>query len=85
MFIFVGKVIYSFMWLFLLFNLIFPYPKPANVVAYVGLAAFVIIHGLQALILQTTMTNQEKQEDKFKAVKLFIFGVFETLSWKNKK
>ena len=85
MFILLGKSIYSFIWLFLLFNLVHPFPKPANIVAYVGLVAFVITHGLQAWLLQSTMTNQEKQQDKFRALRLFIFGVFETLSWKNKK
>ncbi|OCF92279.1 hypothetical protein A9G17_03635 [Gilliamella sp. wkB7] len=85
MFIFIGKFLYTIMWLFLLFNLIHPYPKPANIVAYLGLAAFTLTHGLQAYMLQSTMTNKEKEEDKFKALRLFIFGVFESLSWKIKK
>ncbi len=85
MFIFIGKFLYTIMWLFLLFNLIHPYPKPANIVAYFGLAAFTITHGLQAYMLQSTMTNKEKEEDKFKALRLFIFGVFESISWKIKK
>ncbi|OCG56650.1 MULTISPECIES: DUF1145 domain-containing protein [unclassified Gilliamella] len=85
MFIFIGKVLYSFIWLFLLFNLIHPYPKPANVVANVGLIAFAVTHGLQALMLNSTMTNQEKQQDKFKVLRLFLFGIFESLSWKDKK
>lgn len=84
MFILIGKLFYLFIWLFLLFNLIYPYPRPANIVVNIGLAAFVIMHGLQAVILQSTMTNQEKEEDKFKALRLFLFGVFEALSWKNK-
>ncbi len=85
MFILIGKIFYSFIWLFLLFNLIHPYPKPANIVANVGLIAFVVMHGLQAWILQSTMTNQEKKQDRFKVLRLFLFGVFESLSWKNKK
>ncbi|MCX8641219.1 MULTISPECIES: DUF1145 domain-containing protein [unclassified Gilliamella] len=85
MFIFIGKVLYSLIWLFFLFNLIYPYPRPANIVAYVGLIAFAITHGLQAWMLQSTMTNQEKEQDKYKALRLFIFGVFESLSWKQKK
>lgn len=85
MFIFIGKVLYSLIWLFFLFNLIHPYPRPANIVAYVGLIAFAITHGLQAWMLQSMMTNQEKEQDKYKALRLFIFGVFESLSWKQKK
>ncbi|KFA59450.1 MULTISPECIES: DUF1145 domain-containing protein [unclassified Gilliamella] len=85
MFILFGKIFYSFVWLFLLFNLIHPFPSPANVVAYVGLLIFAITHGLQAWMLYSTMTNQEKREDKFKALRLFIFGFIESLSWKSKK
>ncbi|SCB81059.1 DUF1145 domain-containing protein [Gilliamella intestini] len=85
MFIFIGKTLYSLMWLFLLFNLICPYPKPANVVAIVGLIAFAVTHGLQAWMLNSTMTKQEKKQDKFKVLRLFLFGVFESLSWKDKK
>ena len=83
MFIFIGKTLYSLMWLFLLFNLIHPYPKPANVVANIGLIAFTVTHGLQAWMLNSTMTKQEKQQDKFKVLRLFLFGVFESFSWKN--
>jgi Predicted membrane protein len=85
MFVLFGKVLYSFIWLFLLFNLIHPYPRPANIVANIGLIVFVIIHGLQACILHSTMTSQEKEQDKFKVLRLFLFGVFESLSWKNRK
>ncbi|OCG21940.1 hypothetical protein A9G22_08455 [Gilliamella sp. App2-1] len=85
MFIFIGKVLYSLIWLFLVFNLIHPYPRPANVVANIGLIAFAVTHGLQAWILNSTMTNQEKQQDKFKVLRLFLFGIFEALNWKDKK
>lgn len=85
MFILFGKIFYSIVWLFLFVNLIHPYPTPANVVAYVGLLIFALTHGLQAWILYSTMTNQEKREDKFKPLRLFIFGFFESLSWKYKK
>ncbi|WP_392558306.1 DUF1145 domain-containing protein [Orbus mooreae] len=82
MFILLGKILYLFIWLFLVFNLIVPYPKPANIVAYIALAAFVIIHGLQAWLLSSTLSSQEKQQDRFKTLRMFIFGVFEVLSWK---
>jgi len=84
MFIFIGKIIYLFIWLFLLFNLIHPYPKPANIVAYVALATFVIVHGLQAWLLSSTLSSQEKSQDRFKVLRMFFFGVFEALSSKQK-
>lgn len=84
MFILLGKIIYSFIWLFLLFNLIHPYPKPANLVAYLALATFVVVHGLQAWLLSSTLSRQEKSQDRFKVLRMFLFGVFEALSWKQK-
>lgn len=84
MFIIIGKIVYLLIWLFLLFNLVFPYPKPANVVAYIALASFTIVHGLQAWLLSSTLSSQEKQQDRFKVLRMFIFGVFEVLSWKQK-
>lgn len=59
-----------------------PYPKPANFVAYIALATFVIVHGLQAWLLSSTLSSQEKQKDPFRVLRMFIFGVFEVLSWK---
>lgn len=84
MFIVLGKIVYAFIWLFLLFNLIAPYPKPANIVANIALAAFAITHGLQAWLLSSTLSSQEKQQDRFRTLRMFIFGVFEVLSWKKK-
>ncbi|WP_392552788.1 DUF1145 domain-containing protein [Orbus wheelerorum] len=85
MFILFGKIIYLFIWSFLLFNLICPYPKPANLIAYLALATFVIVHGLQAWLLSSTLSSQEKSQDRFKVLRVFLFGVFEALSWKQKK
>ncbi|MDF7669987.1 DUF1145 domain-containing protein [Orbaceae bacterium ESL0721] len=82
MFIILGKTIFACIWLFLLFNLIHPFPRPANIVANIALIAFVIMHGLQAWLLSSTMTKQEKTKDRFKVLRLFLFGIFETLSWK---
>lgn len=85
MFIMIGKAIYLCIWLFLLFNLIYPFPSPANVVANIALATFTLIHGLQAWLLNSTLSTQEKRQDKFKVLRMFLFGVFEVLSWKQKK
>lgn len=84
MFILIGKIIYLFIWLFLLFNLVHPYPSPANFVSNIALITIVIVHGLQAWLLSSTLSSQEKQQDRFKVLRMFIFGVFEALSWKQK-
>lgn len=85
MFILVGKLFYLCVWGFLVFNLIFPFRYPANIVINIALAAMCIIHGLQALLLNATLSSQEKDSDRFKALRLFVFGIFEVLSWKNKR
>ncbi|XKM13294.1 DUF1145 domain-containing protein [Orbaceae bacterium ac157xtp] len=84
MFIILGKTLYLIIWGFLLLNLILIYPHPANIIAYIALATITLIHGLQAFLLSSTLSTQEKQQDRFKVLRLFIFGVFEALSWKNK-
>ena len=85
MFILIGKIAYLFIWLFLLFNLVHPYPAPANIIAYVALATFMILHGLQACLLNATLTNHEKKQYPYRILKIFLFGIFEALSWKQNK
>lgn len=84
MFILIGRIIYIVIWLFLLFNLISPYLFPANIVCYIALGAMVLVHGLQAWLLNSTLTNQEKEQDKYRTLRFFIFGMFEAMSWKQK-
>lgn len=85
MIIFIGRLIYLLIWIFLVWNLFAPYPAPANFIANIALAAFVITHGLQAWLLSSTLTQQEKQRDRFRVLRLFLFGIFEVLSWKKSK
>ncbi|QIQ21481.1 DUF1145 domain-containing protein [Zophobihabitans entericus] len=85
MFILLGRIVYAIIWGFLLFNLVFPYPSPARLVANVALAALVVTHGLQAWLLNASLTQQEKEKDRFIVWRIFFFGVFEALSWKKTK
>lgn len=85
MFIYIGKTVYLCIWLFLLFNFIHPYPAPADMLAYIAFVTFFILHGLQAWLLNSTLSRQEKQQHHFRVVKLFIFGFIEAMSWKKNK
>lgn len=83
--IILGKAAYLCIWIFLIANLIYPYPKPANILCNIALCAMILLHGMQALLFASTRTQQEKEKDKFAVFRLFIFGVFEVLSWKKKQ
>lgn len=84
MFILLGRIIYLAIWGFLLFNLVHPYKAPANIVGNIALATLILVHGLQAWVLNSTLTSQEKAQDRFKVLRFFIFGVVESISWKEK-
>lgn len=81
----IGRLLYLIIWGFLILNLFYPYPGAAKMLAYVALAVMVITHGLQAWILNTTLTEQERKHDRFITLRLFLFGIVEVLSWKKSK
>lgn len=83
--IFIGKLFYSVMWIFLFFNLFVPYNYPANIILYIAFSAMVLLHGFQALLLTHLLTRQEKAHDKLIIVRFFIFGFFEMLSLKKRQ
>lgn len=85
MLIYLGKTFYLLVWLFLLINLIHPYPDPADFIAYVALVMFFVLHGLQAWLLNSTLSRQEKQQHRYRVIKIFLFGFIEALSWKKNK
>lgn len=80
-----GKIGYVLIWLFFLWNLFFPYQRPANILCNIAFCAMIILHGLQAFLFATTRTQQEKEKDKFAVFRFFLFGVFEVLSWNKKQ
>lgn len=84
MIILLGKGVYLGMWVFFIINLIFPYPRPANILCNIALCAMILLHGLQAFLFASTRTEQEKLQDKWAVLRFFIFGVFEVMSWKKK-
>lgn len=85
MFILIGKLFYLALWGFLLLNLVRPFPGAAHALLIIALAGFVLIHGLQAWLLSSTLTRQERERDRFLVLRAFLFGVFEALSWKKKQ
>lgn len=85
MFILLGRIFYAAIWFFLLLNIVYPYPAPASFIAYIALFSMVITHGLQAWLLSSTLTQQERKKDRFIVWRTFFFGIFEALSWKKTK
>lgn len=83
MFVLFGKIVMSMIWCMMLINLFFPFPAPANIFVNGALILFVVSHGLQAWLLNQTLTQKEKKT--IVLWRLFFFGPFEALSWKKRQ
>lgn len=80
-----ARLAYLLVWLFLLINLLFPYPKPAQVIANIALITLAVLHGLQSIMLRLTLTPEEKKQNKLNLIRLFLFGAVEILYLNNIK
>lgn len=85
MIILIGRLFYLLLWILLAVNLIYPFPYPSNIIFYIAIAALILSHGIQAILLSATLTPQEKKSDPFKIIRFFFFGFFEALSWNKSK
>lgn len=83
--IILGRSAYLLIWALLIYNLLQPFKAPANLLCYIALATLVLTHGLQAWLLNTSLTKQEKAADRYKVLRLFLFGIFESLNWEQSK
>lgn len=79
-----GRVLILFIWVVLLLNLVHPATKPLKYFIDVALIFMVVMHGLQLVLLKATQTSNGPTMTKKEEIKLFIFGVFELLSWQKK-
>ena len=80
----VGRVVMVFIWGVLLLNLVHPATKPLKYFIDVALIFIVLRHGLQVVLLKATQTGAGPKMTRKEEIKLFIFGVFELLSWQKK-
>lgn len=79
-----GRVVMVFIWVVLLLNLVHPATKPLKYFIDVALIFMVVMHGLQVVLLKATQTASGPKMTRREEIKLFIFGVFELLSWQKK-
>lgn len=80
----IGRVLMLFVWAFLVWNLIQPYPRPLNIFVNVALVFMVLMHGMQMALLKTTLPKDGPQMTTAEKTRIFLFGVFELLVWQKK-
>ncbi|EHM50301.1 MAG: DUF1145 family protein [Yokenella regensburgei] len=80
----IGRVLMLFVWAFLVWNLIQPYPRPLNIFVNVALVFMVLMHGMQMALLKTTLPKDGPQMTTAEKIRIFLFGVFELLVWQKK-
>ncbi|MBJ3815653.1 DUF1145 family protein [Shimwellia pseudoproteus] len=77
----IGRLLMLFVWAFLLFNLIHPYPRPLNIFLNVAAIFMFFMHGLQAAMLQATLPKDQPKLGAVRQLRIFLFGVFELMAW----
>ncbi|HGJ5863289.1 MAG TPA: DUF1145 family protein [Arsenophonus nasoniae] len=79
-----GKLLMVFVWGFMIFNLIHPFPKPLKYFIDVAMIFMIFMHAMQAIFLQAAFAKTEKHP-RWLQIKIFIFGVFELLAWQKRQ
>ncbi len=77
-----GRLLMTGVWLFLLWNVLNPFPKPLRYFLDIVLFFMIIMHGLQLRMINIAPFRSEtplKWQDK---LRVFLFGVFELLAWR---
>ncbi|OON39396.1 hypothetical protein BTJ39_14035 [Izhakiella australiensis] len=80
----IGRLLMVCVWLFLLWNLVDPFPKPLRYFVHVALFFMIIMHGLQLTLMKATQPKNAAPLSGKVQLKMFIFGVFELLAWQKK-
>ena len=79
-----GRLLMLFGWAFLILNLFHPFPRPLNIFVNVALVFMVLMHGMQAALMQSTLPKDGPQMTKLEEARIVLFGVFELLVWQKK-
>ncbi|HGJ5855833.1 DUF1145 family protein [Arsenophonus nasoniae] len=74
-----GKLLMVFVWGFMIFNLIHPFPKPLKYFIDVAMIFMIFMHAMQAAFAKT------EKHPRWLQIKIFIFGVFELLAWQKRQ
>lgn len=80
----IGRLLMLGVWAFLLLNLFQPFPNPLKIFINIAFIFMIIMHGLQLMLLRTTLAPTALALSKLTQIKIFLFGVFELLAWQKK-
>ncbi|KAA8998546.1 DUF1145 family protein [Affinibrenneria salicis] len=84
MWINLGRLLMLGVWSFLLLNLVQPFPRPLNIFLVVAMVFMILMHGLQLMLLKSTLAKNGPSLGRAAQARIFIFGVFELLAWQKK-
>lgn len=79
-----GKLLMIFVWGFMMFNLIHPFPKPLKYFIDVAMIFMIFMHAMQAIFLHAAFAKTEKHP-RWLQIKIFLFGIFELLAWQKRQ
>lgn len=80
----IGRLLMLCVWVFMVANVVHPYPRPLNIFVNVALVFTVVMHGLQMTLLQSTLDKEAPKLSFAEKTRIFLFGVFELLAWQKK-
>lgn len=85
LFINLGRLLMLGVWGILLLNLFQPFPSPLKYFMHVAMAFMFFMHGLQLIMLKTTLPKDGEKIGGWQEFRIFVFGVFELLAWQRKQ
>lgn len=84
-FINLGRLLMLGVWSILLLNLVQPFPSPLKYFMHVAMIFMFFMHGLQLIMLKTTLPRDGKKMGGWQEFRIFMFGIFELLAWQQKQ
>lgn len=84
LFINLGRLLMLGVWGILLLNLFHPFPSPLKYFMHVAMVFMFFMHGLQLMMLKSTLPKEGPKLTGWQEFTIFVFGVFELLAWQQK-
>lgn len=85
MWINLGRLLMLGVWSVILANLLHTFPRPLNIFINVALVFMVLMHGLQLIMLKSTLAPEQRKLGFWLELRIFLFGVFELLAWQKQQ
>ncbi|MCC3704694.1 DUF1145 family protein [Rouxiella badensis] len=80
-----GRLLMLCIWIFLLSNIVHPFPKPMRYFLDVAMVFMFFMHGIQVMLLKATQAKDQPKIGGWLELRIFLFGVFELLAWQKKQ